>query len=87
MIKEITDKLYANDAYLNYLRYHPKWYMILDRYPEKYSDFEIDFQIAEFNDFPEVLTETYDAILLSNIFQFVLWMVCGLCSLIIPYPS
>jgi hypothetical protein len=40
MIKEITDKLYANDAYLNYLRYHPKWYMILDRYPEKYSDFE-----------------------------------------------
>ncbi len=34
-------------------------------------DFSLNFEIAEFNDFPEVLTGTYDAILLSNIFQYV----------------
>lgn len=35
------------------------------------QDYTLDFQIAEFNDFPEVLTGGYDAILLSNIFQYV----------------
>lgn len=35
------------------------------------QDYSLDFQIAEFNDFPEVLTGSYDAILLSNIFQYV----------------
>ena len=50
--------------------YNEEVYTILQELLKK-RDFEIDFQIAEFNDFPEVLTETYDAILLSNIFQYV----------------
>ena len=45
MIKEITDKLYANEVYLNYLRHHPKWYMILDRYPESFSEFEKEVKV------------------------------------------
>lgn len=54
-----TDFLYSQEVY--------------ERLQEilKNHEFELDFQIAEFNDFPEVLTETYDAILLSNIFQYV----------------
>ena len=30
--------LYENQAYLNYLRYHPKWYKIL-YYEKNYNDF------------------------------------------------
>ena len=33
-------KLYGDDLYLTYLRYHPKWYVILNEHPEAYSDFE-----------------------------------------------
>lgn len=54
-----TDFLYSEEVY-------KKLQEILTN-----GDFELDFEIAEFNDFPEVLTETYDAILLSNIFQYV----------------
>lgn len=53
MIKEVTDKLYANDIYLNYLRFNPKWYMILDRYPESFSEFEKEVKVnlkLTFND-------------------------------------
>lgn len=53
MIKEVTDKLYSNDIYLNYLRFHPKWYMILDRYPEAFKDFEKEVKVnlkITFND-------------------------------------
>ena len=50
--------------------YNEEVYPILqDLLAEK--DYSLDFQIAEFNDFPKVLTGTYDAILLSNIFQYV----------------
>ena len=54
-----TDFLYSKEIY-------EKLQEILTNH-----DFELDFQIAEFNDFPEVLNDTYDAILLSNIFQYV----------------
>lgn len=53
MIKEVTDRLYSNDVYLNYLRFHPKWYMILDRYPEAFKDFEKEVKVnlkLTFND-------------------------------------
>ncbi len=53
MIKEVTDKLYSNDIYLNYLRFHPKWYMILERYPESFSEFEKEVKVnlkLTFND-------------------------------------
>ena len=53
MIKEVTDKLYSNDVYLNYLRFNPKWYMVLDRYPESFTEFEREVKInlkMTFND-------------------------------------
>ena len=40
MDKDVLYKIYANDIYLNYLRYHPRWYVILNKYPEAYKDFE-----------------------------------------------
>ena len=40
MRQDILSKLYGDDLYLTYLRYHPKWYVILNEHPEAYSDFE-----------------------------------------------
>ena len=40
MKKEILDKIYNTDEYLEYLRYHPKWYYYLDENPNNYSIFE-----------------------------------------------
>ena len=54
-----TDFLYSEEVY-------SKLQEILN-----FKDYTLDFQIAEFNDFPEVLNGSYDAILLSNIFQYV----------------
>lgn len=45
MDKVIISNLYNNPTYLNYLRYHPKWYMILERYPSAYKDFEKQLKI------------------------------------------
>lgn len=36
----ILEKIYANDVYLNYLRYNPRWYSILDEDSNRYADFE-----------------------------------------------
>lgn len=36
----MLQKIYANDAYLNYLRYNPRWYPILDEDSSRYADFE-----------------------------------------------
>ena len=36
----ILNKIYENDLYLDYLRYHPKWYVILNDNPTLYNDFE-----------------------------------------------
>lgn len=46
MIEEVTSKLYMNDMYLNYLRYHPKWYMVLERNPLMFKEFEKEAKIA-----------------------------------------
>lgn len=45
MVKEITSKLYSNPVYLEYLRYHPNWYVILNKNPSSYSDFEKEVKI------------------------------------------
>ena len=36
----IMNKIYDNNIYLEYLRYHPKWYIVLNNNPALYSDFE-----------------------------------------------
>lgn len=41
----ILSKLYENDLYLTYLRYHPKWYVILNEHPEAYSEFEKELKV------------------------------------------
>lgn len=40
MRDEILQKLYANPQYLEYLRYHPKWYYFLEQNPNNYISFE-----------------------------------------------
>ena len=45
MVNEITSKLYSNPLYLEYLRYHPNWYIILNKNPMSYSDFEKEVKI------------------------------------------
>ena len=40
MRDEILNKLYNNSVYLEYLRYHPKWYMILEKNPQLFKEFE-----------------------------------------------
>ena len=42
---EVTSKLYNNPVYLEYLRYHPNWYVILDKNPSSYSDFEKEVKV------------------------------------------
>ena len=45
MIKEITKKLYENENYLNYIRYNPRWYVILNRNPEAFKEFETEVKV------------------------------------------
>jgi hypothetical protein len=45
MTTEILSRLYASDTYLTYLRYHPKWYIILNKNPEAFKDFEKQLKI------------------------------------------
>ena len=40
MRTDILNKIYANELYLTYLRYHPYWYQILNKDPSMYSKFE-----------------------------------------------
>ena len=40
MDQVILSKIYANPVYLDYLRYHPKWYIILNKNPDAYIMFE-----------------------------------------------
>lgn len=40
MRSDILNKIYANELYLTYLRYHPHWYQILDSNPSMYNSFE-----------------------------------------------
>ena len=45
MDQEILKKIYNTKEYLEYLRYHPKWYIALNRYPESYKDFEKEVKV------------------------------------------
>jgi len=45
MRQDILSKLYDNALFLTYLRYHPKWYVILNEHPELYSEFEHEVKI------------------------------------------
>lgn len=40
MRDDILKKLYENEKYLEYLRYHPKWYYYLDMNPAHFNEFE-----------------------------------------------
>ncbi len=45
MRQDVLDKLYQNDLYLTYLRYHPKWYIILNDNPDAYSEYEKEVKV------------------------------------------
>lgn len=40
MDKDILNRIYEKEQYLEYLRYHPKWYYYLDQNPNLFSEFE-----------------------------------------------
>lgn len=40
MNDNILQKLYANPQYLEYLRFHPKWYYYLEQNPNNFAIFE-----------------------------------------------
>ena len=39
------NKIYNNELYTEYLRYNPKWYIILNDNPNLYSEFEKEVKI------------------------------------------
>ncbi|MCM1259989.1 MAG: YlbE-like family protein [Anaeroplasma bactoclasticum] len=45
MIASVLEKLYSNDVYLNYIRYNPRWYVVLNRNPSAISDFEKEVKV------------------------------------------
>lgn len=40
MNEDILRKIYSNPQYLEYLRFHPKWYYYLEQNPNNFSIFE-----------------------------------------------
>lgn len=40
MNEDILRKIYSNPQYLEYLRFHPKWYFYLEQNPNNFSIFE-----------------------------------------------
>lgn len=40
MREDILKKIYSDARYLEYIRYHPKWYYYLDQDPSLFSVFE-----------------------------------------------
>lgn len=45
MNQMVLSRLYQNNLYLTYLRYHPKWYVILNEHPEAYNEFEKELKV------------------------------------------
>lgn len=45
MNQMVLSRLYQNNLYLTYLRYHPKWYIILNDHPEVFNEFEKELKI------------------------------------------
>ena len=40
MRSDVLNKIYANDLYLTYLRYHPQWYIIFNNNPNAFNALE-----------------------------------------------
>ena len=40
MREDILKKIYSDSKYLEYIRYHPKWYYYLDQNPNLFIEFE-----------------------------------------------
>lgn len=41
----ILDKIYSNPLYLEYLRYHPNWYVILNNNENMFKEFEKEIKV------------------------------------------
>ncbi len=46
MSEILLNRIYSNPLYLEYLRYHPKWYVILNDNENMYKEFEKEIKIA-----------------------------------------
>ena len=45
MRQDVLAKLYDNELYLTYLRYHPAWYVALNENPDNYKEFEKEVKV------------------------------------------
>ena len=41
----ILDKIYSNPLYLEYLRYHPNWYVVLNNNENMFKEFEKEIKV------------------------------------------
>jgi ribonuclease R len=73
MISEVTNKLYTNEQYLNYLRYNPRWYMVLDRFPDSFKEFEKEAKTALKITMQDKIGNEYEAII-SSITNFGMYV-------------
>lgn len=46
MTSALLSKIYSNPLYLEYLRYHPNWYVILNNDENMYKEFEKEIKVA-----------------------------------------
>ncbi len=46
MTASLLNKIYSNPLYLEYLRYHPKWYVILNNNENMYKEFEKEIKVT-----------------------------------------
>lgn len=46
MTAGLLNKIYSNPLYLEYLRYHPKWYVILNNNENLYKEFEKEIKVT-----------------------------------------
>lgn len=42
----LLNKIYSNPLYLEYLRYHPNWYVILNNDENMYKEFEKEIKVT-----------------------------------------
>lgn len=46
MSQNLLNIIYNNPLYLEYLRYHPKWYVILNNNENMFKEFEKEIKVA-----------------------------------------
>lgn len=46
MSQNLLNIIYGNPLYLEYLRYHPKWYVILNNNENMFKEFEKEIKVA-----------------------------------------